>query len=189
MIVVIALVMVLLGFMEGSYGSGLKFRWWTELLVFLLFGPVFTSGFQLGIGLSVDFESLFLGVVSGWLAAFVIHIRNFEAIMVNDQAGISNSVQSLGFESSKKLLRFWWVCLVLLMDAYHWFFAHDVWLVAFVLISMALSLLMFKVIRSIQSPVSSKYRPALAHTYRLTLVLMALWGVENLSYLIWKEIG
>ena len=186
---ILALTLILIGLAEGSYGSGLKYRWWTEFLVFLLFGPVFTTGFQMGIGGAPDFETSFLGIISGWLAVFVIHIRNFEAIMVNDQAGFSNSVQSLGFESSKKFLLIWWGILVLLMNIYHWFFAHDSWLVGFVFVSIFISWMMWKIIKSIHSPVSSNFRPALDRSYRLTLVMISIWFLENSSYLIWKEIG
>ncbi len=186
---VLAVTFILVGLMEASYRSGLKYRWWTEVLVFFLFGPIFTWGFQMGIGIELDFESIFVGIISGWLSVFVIHIRNFEAIMVNDQAGFFNSVSSLGFERSKTLLWFWWFVLIFGMDLFHWYFAHDAWLVSFVFITLGLSLMMLKIIHSIKSPVASNFRPALDRAYRLTLILISLWVVENLSYLLMKEIG
>ncbi len=167
---------------------GFRFRRWTEVLVFLFFGPLFSTGFQVGGGHHVDLESFLIGIISGLSTLFVIHIRNFESIMVNNQAGFSNSVKILGFEKSKQLLWWWWVGIILVMGIHHSLFAHEAWMIGFFFISFGLSWNMLKTIRTIKSPVSSSFGLSLKRVYKLVLIITSIWIIENVSYLLINEL-
>lgn len=107
--------------------KGLRFRRGAELLVFLLVGPMFAVGFQIAASGIFDLESLFIGVLTGWVAVFLIHVRNFEAVMVNSQAGFQSTVVGLGFESSKNLLVLWWAALWGAFIMYQYVYTPLIW--------------------------------------------------------------
>ncbi len=175
---VIGLLLVL-GFIGmQSYRFGLKYRLWTEVTAYLLLGPFLTIGYQMSIGAGFDFETIILGMISGWFAVFILHLKNFHHIMVNNQAGFLNSITILGFEKAKYLISFWWTGLALVLIAYHAFYSTKEWLAIFVVASLILSYFVFQSIRRIQSPVSSDFKIMLTNLHRLAIILMSFWVIE-----------
>ncbi len=183
----IALVIGLLGL--RNYGMGLKYRWWTELSVFILLGPLLTVSYQLGIGAPFDLETLILGVISGWFAVFIVHLKNFEAIMANNQAGFGNSVSFLGFERGKSLLMLWWLALVVLTDLYHWIYAALSWTAGFLVVTAALSFLLWRNLQMVKSPVASNFGPTLQRAQQIAMILLSVWILESMTYLLVIEIA
>jgi 1,4-dihydroxy-2-naphthoate octaprenyltransferase len=188
-LVCIAIALAIAYFGLRNYGMGLKYRWSTELSVFILLGPLLTISYQLAIGARFDIETLILGIISGWFSVFIVHLRNFEAIMANDRAGFGNSVGFLGFEKSKGFLIGWWITLMLFTDLYHWVYAARAWAVGFILVTLGLSWLLWKNLKIVKSPVSSNFSPALGRVQQIAMLLLSVWILESMTYLLVIEIA
>lgn len=167
----------------GSYKVGLRYRRWSELTVFLVLGVLLTCGFQISLGGGFDFESLAIGVVTGWFAVFYLHLKNFDQLMVNSQAKFNNTVSWLGFEKSKKLLFFWWMIFLILFNGYHFVYASNYWAWIIGVGSCFSSLAFMTSLGSLHSPVGSGMRQLLRQGRYLVLFNLCLWLLENLWYL------
>lgn len=189
LLLVIGVIALLAIFGLSVYPHGLKYRLWTEGFAFLLLGPLLTVGFQMAIGAPFDLESVFLGIITGWLAVYIVHLKNFEAIMVNNQAGFTNSVGIMGFEKGKRLMAVWWISLLVLIDVYHWIYNSLFWTVSFIVISLALSWALLKYLRTLTSPVASTFKIALDRCRQLGIFMIYLWILENISYLLVIELA
>jgi len=163
---------------KGSF----KYHKGGEFFVFLLLGPLLTTGYHISISGAWDLESLFLGIIWGWLVVFLQHIKNFEFIMVNSQAGFHNTVTWLGFDRSKTLLRVWWFLFLAMFIGYHLRYAGNFW-TWFVCGSVAFSAFPFFIgISNLQSPVGSDLIRVRRRGYNLVLVTIFLWALENIWY-------
>jgi len=189
LLLVIAVLLVM-GFTGmQSYRFGLKYRLWTEITAFFLLGPFLAVGYQMSIGAGFDLETIFLGFITGWFAVFILHLKNFNQIMVNNQAGFVNSITILGFEKSKYLILFWWVGLILSLFLYHLIYALTEWLAAFSVGAVGLSFFVFQSVRKIQSPVASNFKTMLMNLHRLVVILMLLWVIEFVTLIAVIEFG
>lgn len=104
---------------------GLKYRRGAELVVFLLFGPALTAGFEIAVSGAFDLETLWIGVLTGLHFTFLVHLKNFESLMVNSQAGFQNTLASLGFEKGRRFLAAWWGSFLALFAAYQLTYRYD----------------------------------------------------------------
>ena len=185
----VAVVTIIAGIGMSNYRMGLKYRWWTEVAAFLLLGPLLTIGYQLSIGVALDQEVVGIGLISGWLAVYFVHLKNFEAIMVNDQAGFSNSIHVLGFEKSKILIFIWWIVFIFAVDVYHWIYSARNWTYSFVFITLGMSWILRKKMQTMKSPVSSNFQTTLRQLRKLAVILLCIWSIEILSYLLVIELA
>lgn len=178
---------VMLTFLVGVWAQFLKkgsFKYHKggEIFVFLLLGPLLTTGYHISIAGSWDLESLYLGVMWGWIVVFLQHIKNFEFIMVNSQAGFHNTVTWLGFDKSKILLKVWWVLFLAMFIWYHMRYAGDFW-TWFVGATVAFSSFPFFIgINNLHSPAGSDLLRVRRRGYNLVLVTIFLWALENIWY-------
>lgn len=172
-----------------SFKMGIKYRRWTEVMAFFLLGPLLTVGFQIAIGGGFDLEVLLIGISTGWLAVFVLHLKNFEQIMVNSQAGFGNTISWLGFEGSKKFLVFSWFVGVSWLLLYHYIYSSTVWMLTFLVVMVVFSILIFKNLMGLQSPVGSQLASVCEKCHRLILFVMAAWALEAMTYVWVIEIG
>ena len=163
-----------------SYQAGLKYRAWSEWVVFLMLGPLLTTGFQLSFGGGFDLEVVFLGVLTGWFSVFLLHLKNWDQLVVNSQAGFNNSVSRFGFEKSKIFIQIWWCGFVFLLATYHCIYAPLSW---FVLISGAgvlVSIPFLRLMKNVTSPLGSKIHGAVQMGQRVLVFVCSLWFFENL---------
>jgi len=166
-----------------SYKMGLKYRRWSEITAFLLLGPLLTTGIQMSTGSGLDFESIMIGLVTGWYAVFYLHLKNFEQLMVNHQADFKNTITWLGFEKGKKLLLAWWVIFLALFGIYHYYFSAMIWnAIIFTTSLCALGLFYFQ-LRQLTSPVGSGMKTMIEIIRKLSLSLLGLWVLEFFWYL------
>lgn len=178
---------VMLTFLVGVWAQFLKkgsFKYHRggEVLMFLLLGPLLTTGFHISIAGAWDLESLFLGVLWGWLVVFLQHIKNFEFIMINSQAGFHNTVTWLGFDKTKTLLKVWWLAFLGMFIIYHMRYAGDFW-TWFISATVAFSAFPFFIsINNLQSPLGSDLVRVRRRGYNLVLVTIFLWALENIWY-------
>jgi 1,4-dihydroxy-2-naphthoate octaprenyltransferase len=163
---------------RGSF----KYHKGGEVFVFFLLGPLLTTGYQISISGFWDRESLFLGIMWGWLAVFLQHIKNFEFIMVNSQAGFHNTVTWLGFDKSKILLKVWWVAFLAMFLTYHYRYSGIfwTWFLGSVLVFCGMPL--FIRLTNLRSPVGSDLINVRKRGLNLVLITLFLWAAENVWY-------
>jgi len=183
-LIFIVFALLVLGFIGiQSYRFGLKYRLWTEVTSYLLLGPFLTIGFQMSIGAHYDLETILIGLITGWFAVFVLHLKNFTQIMINNQAGFFNSITFLGFEKSKYLISFWWLGLIFALNIYHIFYSTLEWQVVFILISLVLTFKVYQAVLRIKSPVNSDFKLMLTNLHRLAVILMSVWVIEFVIFI------
>lgn len=167
-----------------SYQMGLKYRRWSEWTVFFLLGPLLTLGIHFSLGKNFDYQTVWIGILTGWMAVFYLHLKNFDQLMINDQAQFQNTMTWLGFEKGKKYLLFWWLLYVLLFQIYHFEFSSLYWQAVYLAGHLMVSLVFWKVIRSLKSPLGSKMKALSQIGYRAILLSMGLWILQSLT-LLW----
>lgn len=172
-----------------KYPAGLKYRTGTEFAVFFLLGPLLTLGYEMAIGGQFDIETISFGIIMGWFAVFIFHLKNFDSILISNQAGFENSMTKIGFEKGKRLLARWWIGFVMLINIYHIFLATHVWSFVFLFISVSLSWVLLKTLDKVKSPVASNFTVAIQKMKSIGFILIGLWVIENLAYLLAIEIG
>lgn len=163
-----------------SFEMGLKYRRWSEWTVFLLLGPMLTTGIQFSMGHGFDWESLALGVLTGWIFVFYLHLKNFEQLMVNNQAQFENTMTWLGFEKGKRWLLFWWLLFVILFLSYQFFYHPPFWWGIFLAACLLVSLPLVKILKRLKSPLGSSMKTLMVIGQQALLFLMGLWMVESL---------
>lgn len=167
-----------------NFKFAFKFRQWTEVAVFFLFGPLFAIGFQISSGASYDIETLFIGVLMGWFAVFTVHVKNFEQMMVNSQAGYENSVSILGFEKAKTLIRLWWLAFLVMFNVYHMVYSAVFWSWVMILATVIGSFSFIGLLNSLESPVGSVMQKLNRQVRLLFVFILSLWFLENV-WMLW----
>jgi 1,4-dihydroxy-2-naphthoate octaprenyltransferase len=163
---------------KGSF----KYHKGGEIFVFLLLGPLLTTGYQISIAGYWDLESLYIGCLWGWLVVFLQHIKNFEFIMINSQAGFHNTVTWLGFDRSKNLVKFWWLGFLAMFIAYHLNFAGAFWTWFLGAVLAFSAFPFFMSLNNLQSPVGSDLIRVRERGYGLIMITIFLWAAENIWY-------
>jgi len=172
-----------------SFRMGVKYRIWTELLVFLLLGPFLTSGFQLSFGAPLDLEAVLIGFLTGWVGVFSLHLRNFELLMVQSQARFRNSITHLGFDTSKILLKVWWSTFCLGLVLLHIFYSLPEVAFVFLVSGFFTSFVFWKNLDRLQSPLVSGMAKPLSVGNHVVLLQMSLWFAGNFVFLILATVG
>lgn len=159
--------------------KGQRFRRGAELLIFLLVGPLFAVGFQIASTSIFDFETLWIGVITGWVAVFLIHLRNFESVMVNSQAGFQSTVVALGFERSKNLLVWWWISLWVFFGIFQMIYTSMIWWpLGSLAMAVATILPWMKRVNGLRSPMGSELLGAVGYGRGLVNVFWAWWLLQ-----------
>lgn len=163
-----------------SYRMGLRYRLWSEFSVFFLLGPVLTLGLHFSFGGIWSFQILSFGVYSGLLSLFYLHIKNFEQIMVNDQARFLNTISFLGFEKSKWMLAAYWGILLLGLMAFY-LQGAELWsLVSQVFFAVYFTQKFYRKLFTLRSPIGSQISEACFAAKLGILTLMAIWSFDLL---------
>jgi 1,4-dihydroxy-2-naphthoate octaprenyltransferase len=166
---------------KGSF----KYHKGGEFFVFLLLGPLLTTGYQISISGFWDLESLYLGLIWGWLVVFLQHLKNFEYIMINSQARFHNTVTWLGFDKSKNLLKIWWVLFMVMFLWYHSRYSGVFWTWFLGAVLSFCALPFFIGLNRLQSSIGSELVRVRGLGYSLVLITLFLWAAENIWY--WAE--
>ncbi|MGE3758568.1 MAG: hypothetical protein AB7H97_12470 [Pseudobdellovibrionaceae bacterium] len=118
-------VLTLLGVLGLSLQNwGLKYKGGSEVLSFLLLGPLLALGLGLAVYGEWDWQWLMIGSLLGAQALFVIFNRNLEQILGASQAQVRNVMTYLGFDRSKVLLRNWLLLLTAGFFSFHLYYSH-----------------------------------------------------------------
>ena len=168
---------------------GLKYRRFAEIVVFLLFGPFLTLGFQIAITGQFDLEALWIGVLAGWHFTFLVHLKNFESIMFNSQAGFTNTMSYLGFEKGRRFLELWWSGFIFLFAAYQWAYHSPEWFLILSLLLIASAAPFFLRLRRLTSPLGSQMARAIKLGRTAALLVFLVWALQCLWYWLVVELG
>lgn len=155
-----------------------------EFALFLLLGPMLTTGYQLAMGGGFDVEVACLGALWGWLVTFVLHLKNFKNILPSSQAGFTNTVNWLGFDKSRRLLAAWWLLFVLFNCLFHLEYAGLYWSWYVTVILLFISIPFVTRLRRASSPVGSEVTLVFRSGFNLFVISIGLWVFECLWYLI-----
>ena len=168
----------------SSFKAGLKYRRWSEFAVFLLLGPFLTLGLQASMGNDFDLEALLIGVVTGWMSVFYLHVKNFQQMMVNEQAQFKNTLSWLGFERGKKFIFAWWIFLYPWILAYQYVYTDLFWFMTFALAGILTSLALYKSLKGIPSPLSSRVKKVV-QIAKISLVILTSLILLEALYFSW----
>jgi 1,4-dihydroxy-2-naphthoate octaprenyltransferase len=168
-----------------SYKMGLKYRRWSEWAVFLLLGPLLTLGIQISIGEGFDLEVMGIGFLTGALSVFYLHLKNFEQLMVNDQANFQNTISWLGFENGKRWLVAWWIFSIATLNLYHLFYSRTFWQVAFLVVTFSTVPPFVSLLSQLTSPLSSRMKKLVNLGKKMILAVMILWAIKAIL-IVWS---
>lgn len=76
----------------------------SELLVFICFGPLLVAGLSTALGFSLEVSVLLSGCSLGALAVVSLHLKQLENIFYDSQLGSSHLITRLGLDKSRRLL-------------------------------------------------------------------------------------
>jgi len=183
-LIVLAIALAVGVWAQFNKKNSFKYRIGGEIALFLMFGPLLTTGYQMAMGAPFDEEVVILGCLWGWLVLFVVQVKNFTNIMASSQAGFANTVNWLGFDRSKVLIGAWWVLFVVFNFIFHMNFAGYYW-GWYTTITLAFcSINFFYRLKNITSPVGSDLLLILRSGLNLFMFTMGLWVMECLWYLV-----
>ena len=166
-----------------SYKMGFKYRRWSEWTVFWLLGPFLTLGIQLSTGAGHSLESLLLGFITGWIAVFYIHLKNFEQLLVNDQAKFQNTMTWLKFEKGKWFLAAWWLLFFAIQTGFHHFYSGLGWRLIFAVATALMTIPFIFRLQVLKSPVGSGSRELYDQGRKMIYAVMGLWLLQQIWYL------
>lgn len=115
--VVVALIALLASLEFAVSKLGLKYKGFHEIVAWLMFGPLLTAGFYWAVAGRFDWGAASYGLLYGSLALLILHLKNFERILVDGRAGFRTWPVRAGFDSSKNFSYFC-IALVVCSAAY-----------------------------------------------------------------------
>lgn len=166
---------------------GARYRRGSEFLIFLMAGPLLTTGFQLAVTGVFELESVWIGVLSGIFCVFLMHLKNFRFIVVNAQAGFQNTISRFGFESSRIFILAWWLFFILNFFLYHYVYwsTYPLFVAASAVVPLVMARTLFALLYRLNSPAGSEMRKTVEVGRKVAFLTMTWWLIENL-YLVWE---
>lgn len=104
--VVIALLALLASLEFAVSKFGLKYKGFAEIAAWFMFGPLLTGGFYWAVAGRLTVEAVGWGFLFGSIALLILHLKNFERIMIDGQAGFRTWPVRAGFDASKTFAYF-----------------------------------------------------------------------------------
>jgi 1,4-dihydroxy-2-naphthoate octaprenyltransferase len=107
-LIVAAVAALLIFFGKLLSKNAYKMQHFGEIFLFLLAGPLLTSGFWLAADMPLNETAIGFSIMWGSLILFLVQLNNFANIMTSSQYGIKNTVTRLGFDLAPKFIIFCW---------------------------------------------------------------------------------
>ena len=121
--------------------------------------------------------------MSGWAAVFLVHLKNFNSVMVNTQANFKSTVVNLGFEKTKTLLSFWLAALWISFCAYQMVYNLNEWFLASIVVALASSYVFVRKLWMLKSPIGSDLS-AVVQSGRNAIVLFWGWWIIQCFWIL-----
>lgn len=112
--VVIALLALLAALEFAVSKFGLKYKGFAEIAAWFMFGPLLTGGFYWAVAGRLTFAAVAWGGLYGSIALLILHLKNFERIMIDGRAGFLTWPVRAGFDASKT---FAYLCVSLVLGS------------------------------------------------------------------------
>ncbi len=157
-----------------------------ELGIFLLVGPLLTSGYEFSFTGTVRIETLVIGFIWGGMVLLPIHLRNLELIVSQSQAGLHNMVNYFGFDKGKRLIGYWWILCLGGFIGYHYEYAGAFWCWFYGLCMTFVSILFLQDLSHLKSPAGSRMLALRNKGKYLLAFVMGLWVIEIVWYLLYE---
>ncbi len=170
--VLVSLGVLFLGIEYSSERLGLKYRGWSEVIVFILTGPVLSAGIVWAVTGQWSWPIALVGTLLGLSSGLHYNLIHFANIMIDAQAGLKTLAVRLGFDKAKSLYLFFTGVMLLSLVAIGLVLnmAWPYW--AVVLCEGSLLMLLAKKIWEIASPLSSE------------LIQVRRWGVYHQWFVV-----
>jgi 1,4-dihydroxy-2-naphthoate polyprenyltransferase len=189
LLILILTISLLLILSTGLHQLGMKYRLGTEFASFFLAGPLLTLGYQISIGGKLDLEVLIIGFFTGGLTMFLLYLKNFEFIMINSKANFRNTMIRFGFEKSKFFLKLFWSVGASLFALFRFFYGIGIWRWVVPICCLLITVKIIKTLNQAQSPAGSTLSQAILKSRSLVWFLVAVWLIEQMSYILVVELG
>jgi|GEM_PF-5570155 len=187
-LIVIALLTVASVVVVSFQKLGRHYRLVSEVSVFLLMGPLLSVGFAAAIGLPLSGWILAQGILVGWFAALLVHLKSYSQLMVSSQLRLTNSMTIMGFEKGNLLLQFWLLVFAVMLVLDHLIFGQLHWALTFAFVGTVLTGIGIRSLRRIRSPLGSNFNRTLRQVRQLGFVLIAIWILESVGYLLLADL-
>jgi 1,4-dihydroxy-2-naphthoate octaprenyltransferase len=150
-------------------------RWgFSDLALFLLFGPLLTAGIALASFGTVSWQDPILGTAFGALAVWVLQARQFENLFRSQPEGFRTFLAFWDFDRARTICIVEGVLLLILQPLVAWWLSIPLKLFIFLPLISIPSILFMGRLRSAASPLSSQ------------LVNSDLWALgSHLSWTLW----
>lgn len=157
----------------------------SQLILFLLSGPLLAIGADLALAGIFRWESVFYGALWGWGLLFSQHVRDLENLVVEGQAGPATVVGHLGFDRSVRVIYLWWLALIVGLTV-----LQGIYLFRLVSLVLIMSLLLvswpfLKELRKLASPAGSAVRKLRQRADYLYLGFCFIWILDCFWWLEW----
>lgn len=157
-----------------------------EVVLFILLGPVLSMGFMSSIsGLVIDVQSIWFGLFWGVFSLHLIHVQNFETLLVNSQAGVVNTTTVLGFDRSKMLLFGSWIFIGVLYALLELNWGTKRIFMFWCFLFLITVPLLFRALKNSKSPLGSCKSLVCRLSYYLIILAEIFFFTRSLSY--WYE--
>jgi 1,4-dihydroxy-2-naphthoate octaprenyltransferase len=175
--VVIALFALLAALEFAVSKFGLKYKGFAEIAAWFMFGPLLTGGFYWAVAGQLTVEAVVWGFLYGSIALLILHLKNFERIMIDGRAGFLTWPVRAGFDASKTFTYFC-VALILGSATVIGFFVDVIPERQLMILTLALgSWPLIRRVRQLESPVSGMMRGLSREGYAL-----AWWGLVGFIF-------
>lgn len=155
-----------------------------EIAFFVLIGPLLCSGYEFSMSGMFRKDTLFFGLLWGWIVLFSRHLKNLENILIQSQVGWKNLITTWGFDRALQIIRWWWFALVIFFFFYQHAFGGYVWSWYLTLGIGFYSISFLIKTAEAKSPVGSKLRDLRTRGQFLVILVMASFLVEHVWYTI-----
>jgi 1,4-dihydroxy-2-naphthoate octaprenyltransferase len=154
-VIIIAALALLVALEFAFQRLRLKYRGWTEVMAFLMTGPLLSCGFAWAMTGEVSISETVLGCIFGSTALMYFHSANFENIMADSQAGVQTWATRTGFDLSKRFFYFTAFLVVTFSGAFVFFIEQDSRLLPLLIAQIFFLVPVSLRVRSLNSPLAS----------------------------------
>ncbi len=174
-----AIVILLFVFGQFVKKNSYKSNRFGETILFILVGPALACGYQISLGALVDNQILVFGSFWGLAVLFLVHMNNFSHLLTSSQSKIQNTMTKMGFDRAQFFLVVWWLLCCVMWFIFHLTYAEKITSFLVTLILVVCSIPFVIKILKLKSPVGSDLIRIRKDSYKIFLLMVTLFFIEN----------